>query len=53
MVVGTAVLAGHLCLWLLAGFDSPGNTDGGAVVLARTVALGAGSGTGPRQSAGT
>jgi hypothetical protein len=41
VVLGMAVLAGHLCLWLLTGFTSPGNAGGEAAVLVTTVALGA------------
>ena len=41
IVLGTAVLAGHLCLWLLAGFASAGSAGGQAAVLITTAALGA------------
>lgn len=41
VVLGTAVLAGHLCLSLLAGFASSGSAVGEAAVLVTTVALGA------------
>jgi signal transduction histidine kinase len=41
VVLGMAVLAGHLCLWLLVGFEAPGNAGGEAAVLVTTVALGA------------
>lgn len=41
VVLGTAVLAGHLCLTLLAGFANQGNAIGEAAVFVTTVAVGA------------